>query len=110
MYCSHTNKDSIDFVEHTIAYEYDDDNLYHLTFDTDSTLHWEAMSGSEKGVKGNEQYIAEWVSPTKLFITWGEETGTGVSQILDFEKGIVYNHLLFGREFYAGKGTITLLD
>lgn len=104
-----TNHDKVELINRTLEYQYDE-NVYHLTFDTDSTLHWEAMNGDEKGLTGNEVYISDWISSDKLFITWGEESGTGVSQILDFKKGKVFNHLLFDRELYAGEGKIKFLD
>ncbi len=109
IYCKPTKDDKVELIHRTLEYQYDE-NVYHLTFDTDSTLHWQAMKGSETGLKGNEVYIAEWISDDKLFITWGEESGTGVSQVLDFKKGKVYNHLLFDRELYAGQGTIKIVD
>ncbi|UCD61188.1 MAG: hypothetical protein JSV59_01025 [Flavobacteriaceae bacterium] len=109
MHCTPPKDDKVELINRTLEYQYDE-NVYHLTFDTDSTLHWQAMKGNEVGLKGNEVYIAEWISNDKLFITWGEESGTGVSQVLDFKKGKVFNHLLFGRELYAGEGTIKILD
>ncbi|MFZ9046622.1 MAG: MoaF-related domain-containing protein [Cyclobacteriaceae bacterium] len=109
MKCAATSAESITLIDRTIVYQYDE-AVYHLTFDTDSTLHWEAMQGSELGLRGTEVYIAEWITVDKLFITWGEESGTGVSQVLDFEKGTVVNHLIFGRSLYAGDGTIKFLD
>ena len=109
MDCTPTKDDKVELINRTLEYQYDE-NVYHLTFDTDSTLHWQAMKGNEAGLKGKEIYIAEWISNDKLFITWGEETGTGVSQVLDFKKGKVFNHLLFGRELYAGEGSIKILD
>ncbi|MFH6603893.1 MoaF-related domain-containing protein [Maribacter algicola] len=109
MHCTPVKDDTVELIHRTLEYRYDE-NVYHLTFDTDSTLHWQAMKGDETGLKGNEVYIAEWISGDKLFITWGEESGTGVSQVLDFKKGKVHNHLLFGRELYAGEGTFKILD
>ena len=50
------------------------------------------------------------LGPQKIFITWGEENGIGVSQVLDFEKGLVYNHLLRGRDISVGTGEIRLLE
>lgn len=94
---------------HTIEYQYGE-SIYHVTFDTDSTLHWQAISGDEAGLKANETYVAEYIDSHQLFITWGEENGTGVSQLLDFEKGIVYNHLLRGRDVSSGTGTIRRLN
>lgn len=106
--CTPVKVQELQLVHRTLEYQYDDD-VYHLTFVTDSTLHWEAVKGAEAGLKGEEVYVAEWIDTDRLFITWGEKSGTGVSQILDFRQGKVFNHLLFGREPYAGEGTIKLL-
>lgn len=92
----------------TIQYQYGED-IYHVTIDSDSTMHWEAIAGEEKGVKYEERYIAESILPNILFITWGEANGIGVSQVLDFNKGTVYNHLLRGRKVNAGMGTIKII-
>lgn len=97
-----------DLIHKTLEYTYGE-SIYHVIFDSDSTMHWEAIAGDEKGIKANETYIAEPVGGNKLFITWSEENGIGVSQILDFEKGIVYNHLIKGRKTSTGSGKIRLL-
>lgn len=99
----------ISLVGKTIEYRYGE-SVYHVTIDSDSTLHWEAVAGDEKGVKASETYVAEFVAPQKYFITWGEENGIGVSQILDFEKEKVYNHLLRGRDASKGDGGIKILN
>ena len=65
-------------------------------------MHWEAMAGDEKGTLENETYVIASVDDSKLFITWGEQNGIGVAQLLDFKKGRVYNHLLRGRAVNAG--------
>ena len=109
LHCKPAGNAEVVLVNKTVEYHYGE-AVYHLTFDTDSTLHWEAIRGDEVGLKGSEVYIAEWISDNQLFITWGEENGTGVSQVLDFKQGKVLNHLLFGREVHAGEGAIRILD
>lgn len=99
----------LDLIGKTIEYRYGE-SVYLVTIDSDSTLHWEAVAGDEKGVKAEETYVAEIIAPQRLFITWGEENGIGVSQVLDFEKGIVYNHLLRGRDASKGEGQIRILE
>lgn len=99
----------LNLIGKTIEYRYGE-SVYHVTLDSDSTLHWEAVAGDEKGVKANETFVAEFVDPQKLFITWGEENGIGVSQILDFERGKVYNHLLRGRDASKGDGEIKIIE
>ena len=98
-----------DLVGKTIEYRYGE-SVYHVTLDTDTTMHWEAMAGEEKGVKENETYVLESIDESKMFITWGEANGIGVAQVLDFEKGIVYNHLLRGRALSNNLGEISVLD
>jgi ankyrin repeat protein len=103
------NKSSLNLVGKTIEYRYGE-SVYHVTIDSDTALHWEAMAGDETGVKENESYVAEWIDSEKLFISWGEANGIVVSQILDFEKGKVYNHLVRNREPSMGEGQIRILD
>ncbi len=86
------------------------ESVYHVTFDSDSTMHWEAIAGDETGTKENETYVAEWIDPEKLYISWVEANGIGVSQILDFSKGNVHNHLLQGREVSVSMGDIQIID
>lgn len=97
-----------DMIGKTIEYRYGE-SVYHVTIDSDSTMHWEAMAGDEKGTLENETYVIASIDDSKLFITWGEENGIGVAQVLDFKKGIVYNHLLRGRAVSAGEGEIKIL-
>ena len=98
-----------DLIGKTIEYRYGE-SVYHVTIDSDSTMHWEAMAGAEKGTLESETYVIASVDDSKLFVTWGEENGIGVAQVLDFKKGMVYNHLLRGRAISAGLGEIKILD
>ena len=98
-----------DLIGKTIEYVYGE-SIYHVTIDSESEMHWEAMAGDEKGTYEEETYKIESIDDMKLFITWGEANGIGVSQVLDFEKGVVYNHLLRGRDISIGQGKIRILD
>lgn len=107
-------KDSIIFqtvtelVGKTIAYQYGE-SIYHVTFDTDSTMHWEAVAGDEKGALEHETYVATFFEPNKLFISWGEANGINVSQVLDFGEGKVFNHLVKERKASSGTGEISIV-
>ncbi len=103
------NPPIVSLIDKTIEYSYGE-SVYHVTFETDSTMHWEAMEGEESGAKENETYVAEWIDSQRLFITWGEANGIGVSQILDFEKGKVHNHLLRNRNASIGEGRISIIE
>jgi phenolic acid decarboxylase len=98
-----------DLIGKTIEYTYGE-SIYHVILDTDSTMHWEAVAGDEKGAREKETYFMESVGHNKIFISWDEANGTGVSQILDFNEGKVYNHLLQDRKLQNGHGTIRILE
>jgi hypothetical protein len=68
------------------------------------------MAGAEKGAFEAETYVAELIELNILFISWGEANGINVSQLLDFNKGVVYNHLIRNREASMGQGEIKILD
>ncbi|WP_268033961.1 MoaF-related domain-containing protein [Algoriphagus sp. PAP.12] len=104
-----SDSESVTYIGRTLEYQYGE-SIYHVTFDSDSEMHWEAVAGDEAGAKESETYKAEWVDSQKLFITWGEANGIGVSQILDFENGTVYNHLLRDREVSIGVGEIRWVE
>jgi len=97
-----------DLIGKTIEYRYGE-SIYHVTFDSDSTMHWQAMAGDEKGAYENETYFMESIGDNKIFITWDEANGIGVAQVLDFNEGKVYNHLLQDRKLRNGYGTIRIL-
>lgn len=98
-----------ELVGKTVAYQYGE-SIYHVTFDTDSTMHWEAMAGDEKGALEHETYVGEFFEPDKFFISWGEANGINVSQVLDFKKGKVYNHLVRERKASRGDGQIKIIS
>lgn len=97
-----------DLIGKTIEYKYGE-AIYHVTLDTDSTMHWEAMAGDEKGTSEKESYFMEPIGCNKIFISWDEASGIGVSQVLDFNEGKVYNHLLQDRKLQNGYGEIRIL-
>ena len=98
----------IEIIGKTIEYRYGE-SVYHVTIDSESEMHWEAITGDEKGVQEEETYKMEYLDHQTIFITWGEANGIGVSQVLDFKNGVVHNHLLRGREVSIGKGKIRIL-
>lgn len=93
----------------TIEYRYGE-AVYHVTLDTDSTMHWEGMAGDEKGVKADETYFMEALDSSRIFISWDEANGIGVSQVLDFAQGKVYNHLMQDRKLRNGHGEVRVLE
>ena len=103
------NSEPVNIIGKTIEYRYGE-SVYHVHIDNESEMHWEAMAGDEKGVKEEETYKMHRLDDQVIFITWGEANGIGVSQVLDFKKGIVYNHLLRGRDVSISTGEISILE
>ncbi|MDG2448000.1 MAG: hypothetical protein P8M34_00125 [Saprospiraceae bacterium] len=103
------DKIPIDIIGKTIEYKYGE-SIYHVTVDSETDLHWEAMEGGETGAIGVEKYVMDYLPNGEVFISWEEETGIGVSQILDFKNGKVYNHLLKERVASTGPGEIRILE
>ncbi len=103
------SEESIELIGKTIEYRYGSD-IYHVTIDSNNELHWEGLQGEDKGVVYEETYVSEWLDDGKLFISWEEANGIAVSQILDFEAGIVHNHLMNERDASSGLGEIRILD
>lgn len=103
------HSEPINIIGETIEYRYGE-SIYHVHIDNESEMHWEAMAGDEKGVKEEETYKMHRLDDQVIFITWGEANGIGVSQVLDFKKGIVYNHLLRGRDVSISTGEISILE
>lgn len=97
-----------ELINKTIEYRYGE-NIYHVTFTNKHEMQWLAVSGEEEGHGDVERYEIVAIDSAKIFITWGEANGTGVSQVLDFESGMVYNHLIRSREISSGTGKIRIL-
>ncbi len=103
------HKIPMDIIGKTIEYKYGE-SIYHVTIDSETDLHWEAMEGGETGAIGVEKYVMDQLPNGEVFISWAEENGIGVSQILDFKNGKVYNHLLKERVASTGPGEIRILE
>ena len=104
-----SQSEPIDIIGKTIEYRYGE-SVYHVHIDNETEMHWEAVAGDEKGVEEEETYKLHRLDNNTIFITWGEANGIGVSQVLDFKEGKVYNHLLRGRDVSIGTGEIRILE
>jgi len=94
---------------------------YHVDFGmAKAILHIEnktqlTFTITEKG--GEKTDVVETVAiqltelrPQLYMVTWQEQSGTTVSQVHDYENGVIYsNWTSAGGEFSHAKGTITLI-
>ena len=78
---------------HQFKYTYDNGVAYMVAFESDQSLHWEAIAGPDRGRSATETYDSVQVAPNIHFITWLEEDGTVISQVADYNQMIVYTSL-----------------
>ncbi|MFN2445651.1 MAG: MoaF N-terminal domain-containing protein [Vicinamibacterales bacterium] len=71
---------------------------------TCDSVAWEALTGPAAGTTGVERTYTHEVAPGIYFVSWAEESGTTVSQVLDLNAKSVTGFLTFGGE----KGRQTL--
>jgi hypothetical protein len=102
------------FVEKTVVLRYESGLVVKARYPSAKELVWEALAGPEKGRKGTEVMEAVQVAPEIFFISWLEEEGTSVSNVLDFGAKRVYAFVTFesesdGRRSLFDRGTVEIL-
>jgi len=99
------------FVGKKILLHYDNGLEIIGDYKSPNEISWEALSGPAKGMKGNENIQALEVASDIFFINWLEESGTTVSQILDFNNSTMVAFTTYdsdkGRQQTLGKGTFS---
>jgi phenolic acid decarboxylase len=77
-------------------------------------LDWEALTGPSKGTSGSETIYASEVAPDIFFISWLENKGISVSNVLDLKNSRITAFVTFdtgdGRQCFFDKGVITEID
>jgi phenolic acid decarboxylase len=73
-------------------------------------LSWEALTGPSKGASGSETIYASEVAPDVFFISWLENNGVSVSNVLDLNNSRMTAFVTFdteaGRQSFFDKGVI----
>lgn len=78
---------------------------------SDSKLAWEQIKGPAVGLKAEEEYGLAVIRPDAYFIWWQEKDASVVSQVVDFEKGLVHSTWLSPEKQLASfHGTLTPKD
>lgn len=73
-----------DLVGKTYELKYSSE-VYHVTFQSDSELFWELKDGEIEGPSsGTDSYIKSELYPGVHFISWTEETGLVLCNVIDF--------------------------
>ena len=73
-------------------------------------LAWEAMTGPSKGTSGDETIYSSEVAPNVFFISWLENNGVSVSNVLDLNNRRMTAFVTFdagkGRQSFFDKGVV----
>ena len=80
---------------------------YAVRFDSDSALHWECITGDEKGRAADEIVSRSVIRPDVHLLSWIEADGLVVTQVVDFASMTVHAVLIVGGERILLNGTIT---
>ncbi|WP_445455162.1 MoaF-related domain-containing protein [Flavobacterium sp. HNIBRBA15423] len=89
----------------TLEYNYGD-NMYVVNFKSEKELHWKCIKGDEKGKEAIETYLTLRLDNHTLFISWVENDGLGVSQVINLKNNTVKTFLKIDREIIPLTATI----
>ncbi|GEN69055.1 MoaF-related domain-containing protein [Chryseobacterium rhizosphaerae] len=80
---------------------------YHITLLSDSMVHWKLIKGDYPGAtEETDTYVYSPLDQTKIFISWIEKSGLGISAVLDFETMNLYTHGSQNGSLYVNPGKI----
>lgn len=89
-------------------YHYNDgETKYAVRFDSDTALHWECITGEEKGRSAHETVTRVVIRPDVHFLSWTEADGLVVVQVVDFAAMTVNAVLVVGGERIVLNGSVT---
>ncbi|RNL92303.1 hypothetical protein ED312_03695 [Sinomicrobium pectinilyticum] len=89
----------------TFEYNYGD-YVYEVNFKSENMLHWKCVKGDEKGKEADETYSEQRLNNHTLFISWVEQDGLGVSQVVNLKDNTVNTFLRIDKEIIPLTGTI----
>lgn len=62
---------------------------------TDNQLHWKTTDSQGQVAEQTNALTLKAINPTQYFLSWVENDGTTVSQVIDTEKGTVTTYLTY---------------
>ncbi|PKH51908.1 hypothetical protein CXF68_14965 [Tenacibaculum sp. Bg11-29] len=89
----------------TLEYNYGN-SVYELNFKSENKLHWKCVKGDEKGEEADETYSTQRLNNYTLFVSWIEQGGLGVSQVINLKENTINSFLKIDKEIIPLSGTI----
>jgi phenolic acid decarboxylase len=100
----------MNFVGRKIIIRYESGLEVKAHYKSAAELTWEALTGPSKGASGDETIYASEVAPNIFFISWLENKGISVSNVLDLNNSRMTAFVTFdsgnGRQSFFDKGVI----
>ncbi|WP_028888986.1 MoaF-related domain-containing protein [Tenacibaculum ovolyticum] len=89
----------------TLEYNYGN-SVYELNFKSENKLHWKCVKGDEKGEEADETYSTQRLNNYTLFVSWIEQGGLGVSQVINLKENTINSFLKIDKEIIPLSGII----
>jgi phenolic acid decarboxylase len=100
----------MNFIGKKIIVRYESGLEVKANYKSATELTWEALTGPSKGTSGNETIYSSEVAPNVFFISWLENNGVSVSNVLDLNNSRMTAFVTFetgnGRQSFFDKGVI----
>jgi phenolic acid decarboxylase len=100
----------MNFIGRKIIIRYESGLEVKAHYKSATELTWEALTGPSKGMSGNETIYSSEVAPNVFFISWLENNGVSVSNVLDLNNRQVTAFVTFdageGRQSFFDKGVV----
>lgn len=100
-----SNDKPINLSGKTLEYNYGE-YVYVVNFKSAKELHWKCVKGAENGKEAVETYSTQRLNNDSLFISWVEQDGTGVSQVINLKNYTIACFLKIDKETLPLSGTI----
>lgn len=94
----------------TLDLNYTSGDHYHVTVLSDTQLRWQSLGVSDGGPAAEtEDYTVKQITDNTYFVSWMEQSGMTVSEVIDFGTRKVYATITWGDTTKAnGRDSVTI--
>jgi len=100
----------MNFIGKKIIIRYESGLEVKAHYKSGAELTWEALTDPSKGMSGNETIYSSEVAPNVFFISWLEDNGVSVSNVLDLNNRQAPAFVTFdageGRQSFFDEGVV----
>ncbi|WP_420632007.1 MoaF-related domain-containing protein [Candidatus Leptofilum sp.] len=97
----------LDIIGITYVFDYGDYS-FDITIKSEDILHWELSEGTiEEPTSGENSYIASKIAKDIIFLSWKEESGFQVFNVMNLNTGELISHAS-ADEIFLNPGKVTV--